>query len=139
MKLNAQKTALAASLALNALFAALFALALAASPASISFQRPGSDSMAAAAVASVPPSGSIAFNAVEIAMKVHEQASLQFSFVYEKKQANLLVSALYDPDIISVSPTGYGIVISALAEGETLMQSVSNDGIRDIALIKVLP
>ena len=139
MKINAQKLALGASLALNALFAALFALALAASPASISYQILDSDSLAAAAVASVPPSGSIAFNAVEIAMKKNDQATLQFSFVHEKKQANLLVSALYDPAVISVSPSGYGVVIAALAEGETLMQSVSSDGIRDIALIKVLP
>ena len=139
MKISPQKIALGASLALNALFAALFALALAASPASVSYQRLEGGRLAAAAVASVPPSGSIAFNAVEIAMKVHEQASLQFSLVCENKQSNLLISALYDPAVISVRPSGYGVVIAALAEGETLMQSIGNDGIRDIALIKVLP
>ena len=94
---------------------------------------------AAAAIASVSASGSIVFNAVEITMKARERAALQFSFAQEKRQTNLLVSALYDPEVISVRPTGYGIVIDAIAEGETLMQSVGSDGIRDVALVRVLP
>ena len=138
MKPTVQKIALAASLACNALFAALFALALASPTASVSFLKLGGGGFAAAALASVPPSGSAVFNTVEIAMKKNEQAALQFSIVSGGKQANLLINALYDPDIIEVKPSGYGVIITARTEGETLMQAISNDGIKNVALIKVI-
>jgi hypothetical protein len=139
MKPNVKKAALIASLVLNALFTALAILALSSPVSSISYLRPENGGLAAAALACVPASGSAAFNAVEIALKPQQKATLQFSFVYGRKQSDLLIDALYDPAIIAVRPTGYGVAIEALAEGETVLQTVGPGGVKDIALVRVLP
>ena len=140
MNIPVKSIALGISLAVNALCAALFALALSAKTASVSYARPDDEYLGAAVLAIVPPSASVLFNPVEITMKPGEQAALQFSFIRDGKQANFLISALYDRDVVAVEPSGYGVTVTALAEGETLMQTLtSNEGIVDIALIRIQP
>jgi len=130
---------LGVSIAVNALCAAMIILALSARPASISFTRMDDTSVAAAAVVVVPPSAPVVFNPVEITLKPGEQAALQFSFVSGGRQSNYLLTSLYDRDLIAVEPSGFGILITALAQGETLMQTLSSEGIIDIANIRIKP
>jgi len=91
-----------------------------------------------AAVISVPLSDEISFGTIEITLMPMEKAYLQYAVsTPEITQGNMIIRALYDPDIISVKDSGYGIEILALAHGSTLMQTLTNDGIKDIALITV--
>jgi hypothetical protein len=141
MIVKAKTAALAASLLLNLLFAALFLSALTgkSSPlAYYSMDRAGTPSTAAAVVACVPlGSGTVAFNAVEIGLRVGEAAHLQISTAVAGKQANWIISAIYDRSIISTAQNGFGITITALRAGETVMQTLTEDGFRDVAFVKV--
>ena len=129
---------LVVSLLLNALFVWVVTNALSGETRSLSFYAP-EPSMTAAVVASVPPeSGSIVFNVVEFTLKRGESASLQFSGLVEGKQANWIVESLYDHRVIHVRKSVYGIIITALEIGETVMQSVTGEGIQDIAFVKVI-
>jgi hypothetical protein len=127
------------SLALNFVFILLFVLALFQGPAALSFyDLPGSP-VTAAALAAVPrESGSVVFNAVEITLQNGGRAALQFSAVAGGRQSNLFFTALYDHAVISVTRTGYGVLITALSPGETVMQALGDGGFRDIALVRVL-
>lgn len=85
----------------------------------------------------------VVFSPVEIALKKGSLASLQFSMIREnpaeKKaiQTNLAIEPLYDPAVIKIEPTGYGLYIYAMKEGETTLQIFSSGGFRDIARILV--
>jgi hypothetical protein len=125
------------SLILNALFVAVLVTALFSKNSSLYYQTPHDDHVTAAAVVSVPADGEAAFDLITLSLKPGEKAFLQFSFVSSQKQANLLINALYDPGVISISHAAYGIEITALSEGETLMQTLTNDGIKNVALIRV--
>lgn len=129
---------LSVSLAANVVFCLVLALAFSVKSASLSFYEPDKSYLAAAAVAVIPVSGAVVFNAVEITLKKGEQAALQFSVVANRKQANWLIHTLYDHSIIAVEPTGHGVMIIALHAGETVMQSLSEDGFKDVARITVL-
>jgi hypothetical protein len=103
---------------------------------SLSFPAMENGYLAAATVV-ITPTSSVVFNPVEIDLKPTQKTFLQYSVVTANKQANMIVSALYDPQIIAIEYTGSGIAITALHEGETLMQYISNDGIKDLARITV--
>ena len=125
------------SLLLNGFFILLLAMASFSKNFSLSVYAPESGYITAAAVVSVPKTGRAAFDLIEIAVKPGEKAFLQFAAVSEKKQGSLLINALYDPGVISVTQAGGGIEITALAEGSTLMQALTNEGIKDVALVTV--
>jgi len=129
--------AFAVSLFANGLFSLLFILAARSPVKMLSFPQLGKNHMAAAAVVTFPAGRSATFDLVEISLAPGEKASLQFSVIAGKSQANLLVNALYDPNVIAVAAAGYGVEITALSAGSTLMQSITNDGIKNIALITV--
>jgi hypothetical protein len=142
MQINVKSLLFAVSLTANGIFILLFVLLLVTASKSKNFNlsifAPDNQYIAAAAVASAPRGREIVFNAVEITLKPREKAFLQFSFVSEKKQqANLAVTALYDQAVIAVARTGWGIEITALAEGYTVVQILAHDGIKDIALITI--
>jgi hypothetical protein len=126
------------SLILNGIFIAVLVTALFSKSSSLYFQTPPDDYTTAAAVVSLPSGGEASFELITMSLRPGEKAFLQFSFVSSQKQANLLINALFDPGIISVSHAAYGIEITALSEGETLMQTVTNDGIKNVALIKAV-
>ena len=128
------------SIFVNIIFISFFSLALSANTASLAYLNlddRDSPYLTAAAIISVPDSGVVIFDVVSITMKRGEKAALQFSMVSRRKQANWLINALYDHDIIAVEQSGYGVLITALREGETVMQTPTEDGIRDIVRITV--
>ncbi|MDR2133601.1 MAG: hypothetical protein LBP27_00735 [Treponema sp.] len=131
------------SLALNALFALLFLSALRSGASSVAFDDPGGREnpyATAALVVSVPSeTAEILFDAVTIRLEPGGKAALQFSAVFNGRQANWLMSALYDHDIVSVAPSRHGLLLTALREGETVLQALTSEGIRDLARVRVVP
>jgi len=105
--------------------------------ASFSFPTAENGYTATAAIVVIPASSELVFNPVEIALKPSQKAFLQYSLVTGGRQTNLFVSALYDPQIIAIEYDGPGIAITALREGETIMQYIANEGIKDLAHITV--
>jgi hypothetical protein len=140
MKKNTEKVKKALfvfSLILNGLFVSLFVIASFSKSSSLYFHPPEDGYATTAAVVSFSSEKEPVFELITISLKPFEKAFLQFSFVSSNKQSNLLINCLYDPDVVSISRTGYGIEITALSEGGTLMQAVTNDGIKNIAFIEV--
>jgi hypothetical protein len=140
MRGKVKKIVFGISIVVNIIFIALFSLALLAKTASLAYLNlddRDSPYLTAAALISVPASGVVIFDAVSITMKPGGKAALQFSTVSRNKQANWLMNALYDHDVIAVEQSGYGVLITALRKGETVMQVLSEGGIRDIARITV--
>ena len=125
------------SLLLNAFFILIFIAGSMSQTSRFSFPSPKDDNFAAAMIVTIPRNVTSAFNSVEINMSPGDVVLMQFSVFSHGNQANLLINAIYDPGIISVIQTGYGIEITALSSGSTLMQALTNDGIRDLALIYV--
>ena len=127
------------SLAFNGLVIAFMAVTAASSPkvSLFSFPAAGDGYAASAAIAVLPDSCALVFNPVEIALRPGQKAFLQYSVLISRKQADIFVNALYDPQIISVEHAGAGISVTALREGEALMQYISNDGIKDLCRVTV--
>jgi hypothetical protein len=128
---------LAVSITANVLFSLLLLPALFLKTSSVSFRTPPDGHMAGAAVVTAPQSGGIVFSPVEITLKKGETAAYQFSVYSGGRQANWLVNPLYDHAVVSAVPDGYGISITALSAGETAVQTLAEDGIRDVLLVKV--
>jgi hypothetical protein len=137
MRIKLKTIVFIVSLAFNGLVAAFMALTAASKSNTISFPAAEDGYTAAAAVAVLPASSSLIFNPVEITLNPAQKAFLQYSVIAARRQSNILVNALYDPLIISVEYTGSGIAVTALREGETLMQYISNDGIKDLVRVTV--
>ena len=137
MQIKIKPILLTVSLLINGIFIVLIALASFSRPSYLSFYIPGEGYLATAAVAVIPSGGSAVFDLVEISLRPGEKAFLQFSVFSGNRQGNLLINAVYDHAVISVSPNGFGIEITALAEGSTLMQALASGGIKDVALVTV--
>jgi hypothetical protein len=129
----------AVSLAFNGLVAAALVFAALAkfNTAVLSFPAVEDGYLAAAAVITAPDSSAPAFSPVEIAVKPAEKITLQYSVFTRGGQRDLLINALYDPQVVSVEHSASGILITARGEGETLLQYLANDGIRNLARITV--
>jgi len=125
------------SLFLNGIFISIFILSSFYKSSSFYYHSPPDDYVTACAVVSVPSYGEATFELITVSLNLYDKAYLQFSFI-SQKQRDLLINAIYDPNIISISHTEYGIEITAVSEGETLMQTVTNDGIKNVALIRVV-
>jgi len=135
MRIKIKSVIFVISLFVNTIFILLFVLSGFSKVSSFTFFNPD-NYLTAAAVVSVPKSCSAAVELITINIKTGNTAYIQFSIISgEKKQGNLIFTPLYDPNIIDVAQTGYGIEITALKEGETLVQTLSNDGIKDVAKI----
>jgi len=128
------------SLLFNFLFILLVVFSSSSKNSSVSFYNPD-DFITAAAILSVPKTRSASVDRVSLNLKPRDIAYLQFSvFAGQKKygkQGNIVFNPLFDPNIISITQTGLGIEITALKEGSTLIQSFTNDGIKDVALITI--
>jgi len=149
MKTPFKKIIFALSAALNALTFLLFALA-SLSPRPLQFSL-GSFSRRyahSALIASVPWDGdaSVVYGPIEITLKKGSLASLQLSAIRDgpssnKKekpvQANMAIEPLYDPSVIKIEPSGFGIYIYALESGETALQIFSGGSFRDLAVVRV--
>jgi len=140
MKFNFKSFIFVLSLIFNSLF--IFLLILPsfsrARNSSLSCFFTDKNSITAACVVNFPKDGKAVFDNLELSLKPGQVARLQYSVISsDQKQANFLINALFDPEVVSVSHTGAGIEILALSEGETLMQTVTNDGVKNIALVTV--
>lgn len=85
------------------------------------------------------PSGNedIVFTPVEFSLKPGEDAALQYSLYLDGRSMNLALDPIYDHDVVSVTRTGYGILIRALTPGTTVLQTSGEDGFNDLAVITV--
>jgi len=137
MMIKVKTLVLSVSLLFNALAVTLLISAIAGNTSSFSFYRMDGG-IAAAMIVSVPlSSGSVTFNPVEITLSVGESAFLQIAGAVEGRQVNWIIQALYDRRIISVSQNSGGITITAVNSGECVLQTFTNDGITDVAIIRV--
>jgi hypothetical protein len=81
----------------------------------------------------------MAFGPVELTLKSGSGAALQFSLYLDKQQLNLALQPLYDHAVVSIEPSGFGLIIKALNPGETVLQTLTEQGFQDIAYITVIP
>ena len=127
------------SLAGNALAVILVAAAIASGggSASLSFYR-REEGIATAMIVSVPPDSIVTFNPVEITLHKGDSALFQFSSVINDSQANWIIQALYDRSLVEVRQNPAGITITAVNPGICVIQTLTNDGIMDIAVIRVI-
>jgi hypothetical protein len=128
------------SVLLNALFIFVFVCAAFIKTSSFSFydmKQNNAPLITAAVITTLPETSGIIFNPVELNLKKNQKAHIQFSLFQNNKQINRLIETLYDRDIINVTHTGYGLVVTALQEGECSMQTLTEYGVKDIAVIKV--
>jgi hypothetical protein len=135
-----KKIILGFSIALNAVLLLIFISAAFIKTASLSFYDPDEEyggAITSAVLVSFPQDAGIIFNPVEISLKTGQKAALQFSAVINKKQVNRLFETLYDREIIEVTTTGYGLLITALKSGDCAMQTLTELGIKNIAVIRV--
>lgn len=138
MKFNFKPFIFGLSLFFNLVFILLLILASFQKNTRIACAYTDENTVTTASVVNFPKDGKAAFEFLELTLKPGQKALLQFSVITpDQKQANLLINALYDPSVVKAANTGLGIEILALAEGSTLMQTVSNDGVKNIAFITV--
>jgi hypothetical protein len=139
MQIKIKSLLFALSLFFNVVFILLMIVSASSKTSSFSFFKPD-DYITAASLVSVPKSGTASVELIEINIKPREKAYLQFSVISgQNKQGNMLFNPLHDPNIISVSQTGFGLEITALCEGSTLIQTFTNEGIKNVALINICP
>jgi hypothetical protein len=138
MQINFKSVFFGLSLLLNGIVILLLILSGFSKTSTFTFFNPDGDFLTAAAVVSVPKTQSASVESIVINLRPREKAFLQFSVISgQDKQGNMLFNALYDPGIISVSQTGFGMEITAVREGSVLIQTFSNDGIKNVAQVNV--
>jgi hypothetical protein len=94
----------------------------------------------AAAIVSFPSErGEVVYGPLALSLAAGDRASLQISAVSGKRQANRLITPLYDRTVIKITDTGFGLIITALEAGSTTLQTLTEEGIIDIAVITVSP
>jgi hypothetical protein len=126
------------SLLFNLLFIFLLIISGLSKTSSVSFFAPD-NYISAAAVISVPKTQSASVDKMSVELKPHDKAYLQFSvFSGQKKQGYLIFTPLFDPNIVSILQTGGSMEITALKEGNTLIQTFTNEGIKDVVLVTVI-
>jgi hypothetical protein len=137
-----QRILIGISLFVNVLFIVFIAFSLSRDAASVSFLDLDTDTArytSGVCVVSVPAGGDgLVFGPVSFSLKPGQKAALQFSMYLENRSLNLAIEPLYDHGIISIEPTGYGLLIHALNPGTTVLQTAGEDGFNDIATITVI-
>jgi len=137
MQIKVKSLLFGLSLFLNVSFVLLFIMSGFSKTSSFSFFNPD-NYITAAAVVSVPKTKSASVELIDINICPGEKAYLQFSVISGKnKQGNVLFNALYDPNVVSIVQTGLGLEITALRIGSTLIQTLANDGIKNIANVTI--
>jgi hypothetical protein len=90
-----------------------------------------------AQLVSVPKGRLVEFGAVTVSLQEGDVAYLQYSAMMEGDQLNYSNRYLYDGNIIRVEDDAFGVKITAIKEGEALLQVFSNDGFSNVANIIV--
>jgi hypothetical protein len=93
----------------------------------------------AAQIISAPEGGGVEFGTVTISLFAGEAAYLQYSLIYEGRQIDYNNQYLFDGNIVGVENDSFGVKITALKEGEALLQVFSNSGFSNIANVIVRP
>lgn len=138
MKAKIKSIILIVSLVINGLVIFILISSSFSNNSFISFPKPNDNYYSAAVIFTIPNDKPAIFNPIEIDLHINDKFYIQYSIFDNGKQGNIYLSALYDPEIISVvNIPGFGIEITALKQGQTLMQSISSSGITDIANISV--
>jgi len=137
MKFNFKRLIFAVSLIFNVLIILLIVFSSFQKNSKIICTFTDDGFVTAAEIVTFPKNGKATFENLGLSLKRGQKTFLQFSILSDQKQSNMLINALYDPDIIKVVNTGLGIEIIALNEGTTLMQMVTNNGIQNVAVITV--
>ncbi|GMO61590.1 MAG: hypothetical protein Ta2A_07760 [Treponemataceae bacterium] len=97
------------------------------------------DKITSANIVSAPSGAAVIFNPVDITLEKGQRAQVQYSVISSVgQQLNWFAETLYDREIVRVSKNAFGITIEALAPGEALLQTLTADGIKDIARVTVL-
>ncbi|MDR2661832.1 MAG: hypothetical protein LBC31_02410 [Treponema sp.] len=128
------------SLIVNVLFTLLLVFAAVSKHSVITYQAMDTEDRryaAAVCVVSIPEDGLVVFSPVSITLRSGETAALQFSAIREGNQLTLSLDPLYDREIVSVTPGPYGLLITGKNAGEAVLQTLTPEGIRDIAVVTV--
>jgi len=137
MQIKFKSLILVLSLVLNGIFVLLIIMSGFSKTSTFSFFNQD-NFISAAAVVSVPKTQTASVELININIRPDDKAYLQFSVISgQNRQANMLFNALYDPNVISVIQTGFGLEITALREGSTLIQTLANDGIKNVAMVTI--
>ena len=95
-------------------------------------------------VVSVPFENSdVEYGPVYITLKKGDIAALQFATIINNQdtrhsqQSNLALEPMYDPNVVSIDTSGFGLLVKGIKEGETSLQVFSGGGFRDIAYVLV--
>jgi hypothetical protein len=119
-----------------------FAVSNSASAALVSCKTP-ENYYSGAVIVSVPETVTggrkVVFGAVSVVLFAGDTAYLQYSLLSDGRQTNYKNQYLYDGNIVNVENDVYGVKITALREGEALLQVFSNDGFSNVANISVRP
>jgi hypothetical protein len=138
-----KKALIIISVCFNIIFLLFIIFSLTRKSATISFLNLESDSdkyTTGVCIVSVPTQGAdLVLGTPEFSLNVGEEAALQFSLFLERHQMNLALEQLYDHEIVSIDRSGYGLIITAIKPGETILQTMTGNGIRDIAIVSVTP
>lgn len=128
----------AASLFFNVVFILFFVTAALGKTASLTFRNMGEGYLTAACVVSVPEQrADLVFGPVEFTLVHGEKAALLLTAYLDGRQLNMAPEPLYDRAVIAVEKTGHGLVIEGLSPGEAVLQTITVDGIRDLARVTV--
>jgi len=121
------------------LFILLFVFSLGAKKdASVSFYNPDPEKyFTSVSLFSVSDNSSIIFNPVEVNLGLGDCMYYQLSSIVERKQFDYLITPLYDHNILNITPAGFGIQITAINTGDTVIQILASDGIKDLIFITV--
>ena len=126
------------SIVFNVLFLLLFLTGLTGVTSSFALLDYGSEYLNSAYIVSVPvDSSDVTFGPVEITVKAGSPVYLQFAVLRDGTQSNLAMDPLYDHRVVSVTQSGFGLVITGLNQGEALIQLFSPSGFKDIAHVTV--
>jgi len=138
-----KKTLFVVSVSFNVILVLFIVFSITRGTSMLAFYNPESDTApytTAACIISVPSRGAgIVFAPTEFSLAVGEGAAVQFSLYVNRRQMNIAMEPLYDHSIVAIEPTGFGFLVTALNPGTTTLQTLGEDGFRDIAVITVLP
>jgi len=136
----ARKIILLFSIALNVLFILFAVLASTASVTSFAFlsldtrEEPYTQS---AFIVSVPQGSELSFGPARFSLREGAEAAIQFAVIRYGIQSNMAIEPLFDHSVVAARPTGFGLLITGVSPGETVLQVFSPSGFRDIANIVV--
>jgi len=90
-------------------------------------------------IVSVPAGAEMPFfGAADVLLRRGDVVTLQLSTIMGSRQFNQTIEPLFDPSILRIQPTGYGVLIEAVNTGESTVQVFSAlFGFRDLLKVYV--